>query len=219
MQGESEAPRKKRRQRRKDARPGEIIDAAMTLWAEKGFAATRLEDIAVQAGISKGTIYRYFESKEALFEKAVESRLVVAMDGIGARGAQFEGTTEELLRQLFDVLLAQMSDQKAYVFIKVLLSEGHRFPDLVQRYRAVAMARGMSVIRGILARGVARGELVPNAAETDPRLVVSPLIVATLWDTVFNVDGPSESRALANSFVDLLLHGLARRPDAEPPQN
>lgn len=215
MQGRSTStPHKKRRQRRKDARPGEIIDAAMALWAEKGFAATRLDDIASEAGIAKGTIYRYFSSKEDLFEQSVETRLVATMDSIGAHGATFDGTTEELLRQFFDAMLSQMADQKGYVFIKVLISEGHRFPDMVERYRTVALARGMQVVRGILARGVARGELHPNAADTDPRLIVGPVILATLWDVVFNADSPAERRAFIDSFVRLLMRGLGPTEDA-----
>jgi len=213
MQGETGPPaQKKRRRRRKDARPGEIIDSAMSLWAEKGFAATRLDDIAAEAGIAKGTIYRYFESKEALFEKAVETRLVATMNSISAHGAKFDGTTEELLRQLFEVMLSQMADQKGYVFIKVLISEGHRFPDLVDRYRTIALARGMQVIEGILARGVARGELHPKAADTDPRLIVGPVVLATLWDVVFKADGLAERRAFIDNFIALLMDGLGHRP-------
>lgn len=212
MQGENAPPpKKKRRQRRKDARPGEIVDAAMALWAEKGFAATRLDDIAAKANIAKGTIYLYFDSKEALFESAVENRLVATMDSIGAHGATFEGSTEDLLRAVFEVMLSQMADQGGYVFIKVLISEGHRFPELVERYRTVALARGMQVIQGILARGVKRGELHPKAADTDARLVIGPIILATLWDVVFNTDRPDERHVLIEKFVDLLLTGLQPR--------
>ena len=207
----AEAQQKRRRQRRKDDRPDEIIDAAMSLWAEKGFAAARLEDIATEAGIAKGTIYRYFESKEDLFQKAVETRLVATMDTIGAHEAAFDGTTEELLKQAFGLMLSQLADQKGYIFIKVLISEGHRFPGLVERYRAVALARGMTVIRGILARGVARGDLHPTAADTDPRLIMGPIILSTLWDVVFNADRPDERHALIDSFTELLMTGLQPR--------
>ena len=219
MQGENgPATKKRRRQRRKDARPGEIIDSAMTLWAEKGFAATRLDDIAADAGVAKGTIYRYFDSKEDLFEKAVETRLVATMNSIGAQGASFEGTTEDLLRQVFDVMLSQMADQKGYVFIKVLISEGHRFPELVARYRTIALARGMQVIQGILARGVARGELHSQAGSTDPRLVVGPVILATLWDVVFNMNSAGDRATFIDNHVALLMRGLrptsGEAPDA-----
>lgn len=206
-----QSPGKKQRRRRKDARPGEIVDAAMRLWALKGFAATRLEDVAAEAGVAKGTIYLYFTSKEALFERAIETHLVATMDAVRARGAAFSGTTEELLREVFRLLLQEIADKGRHVFVKVLIAEGHRFPSLVHHYRTVAIGRGMEAVRSILARGAARGELVPDAAETDVRLVIGPLLLATLWDNVFNQGAAPEREKLVDAFVGLLLNGLRPR--------
>src|ERR1043165_9431557 len=88
----------KRWQRRKDARPPEILDAALAVFAQKGFAATRLDDVAARAGITKGTIYLYFDSKQALFEALARQSIGAQIDMITARLAQFPGSSAELLR-------------------------------------------------------------------------------------------------------------------------
>ncbi len=161
MQAPSPAAEKKR-QRRKEARPSEIIAAAMRLWGERGFAATRLEDVAAGAGIAKGTIYRYFPSKEALFEAALQERIVGTMDRAKAMAQGFEGPTEMLLRRFFESIRAELVEGGSSVFLRILLSEGGRFPDLVARYETVVLTRGMATVRAILAAGVARGTFVPK---------------------------------------------------------
>lgn len=202
---------KRRRRRRKEARPSEIIDAAMALWSEKGFAATKLDDVAKAAGVAKGTIYLYFDSKEALFQSAMEDRLVATIEQVGEMGSAFEGSSEELLRHVFGMVLQQVSQGGGIVFTKVLIAEGHRFPNLVQQYRTVVLERGMAVIRGVLARGVKRGELRPSAAETDPRLVMAPLVMSALWDSVFGSFEEPNNQDLIEQLVVLLLDGLSVR--------
>lgn len=200
----------RKRQRRKDARPAEIIDAAMQLWGERGFAATRLEDVAAGAGIAKGTIYRYFASKEALFEAALQNRLVATVEQAGTMAQGFDGPTRALLLQFFGTIRRELVEGGALVFLRVLLLEGHRFPDLVARYEAVAMARGLATVRAILARGVARGELRPEAADCDPRLVMAPAVMLALWGTVFRTGGLPDMPASLGQHVDILMHGLGR---------
>ncbi len=209
----SPPPAKRRRQRRKELRPSEIIDAAIGLWLEKGFAATKLDDVAKAAGVAKGTIYLYFESKEALFQSAMEERLVVTIKKVGEMGAAFEGSTEELLRRVFGVVLQQITEGGGIVFPKVLIAEGHRFPNLVDQYRNVVLERAMMVIRAVLARGVKRGELSPSAADIDPRLVMAPLIMSALWDNVFASDEGARSDELIEPLLALLLNGLRLRPE------
>lgn len=156
----------KKRQRRKEARPDEIIAAAIELWKLRGFAATRLEDVAAGAGVAKGTIYRYFSSKEALFEAAVEARIVRSLEQAKQSSELFEGTTEEALLAFFEKVRREMVDGGSFIFLKVLISEGHRFPDLVERYEATVLRRGVEAVRRLLLRGVERGELKPEAASS-----------------------------------------------------
>ncbi|NJM82012.1 MAG: TetR/AcrR family transcriptional regulator [Tabrizicola sp.] len=201
----------KKRQRRKEARPAEIIAAAMRLWAERGFAATRLEDVAAGAGIAKGTIYRYFPSKEALFEAALQDRIAATMDRAREMAQGFDGPTEQMLTGFFETIRAELVDGGSSVFLRVLLSEGHRFPALVARYEKVALTRGLSTVRAILAAGVARGDLRPEAVDCDPRLIMAPAMMLAIWGTVLSTEGLLDISAALRQHVAILIGGLGRR--------
>lgn len=202
-------PQRKRR-RRKEARPAEIIAAAMQLWAERGFAATRLEDVAAGADIAKGTIYRYFPSKEALFEAAMQARIVATMDRAREMAQGFDGSTAALFTRFFDTIRAELVEAGSSVFLRVLLSEGHRFPELVATYEKVVLSRGLSTVRAILAEGVARGDLRPEAVDCDPRILMAPAMMLALWGTVFTSDGLPDMRKSLDQHVAILLGGLGR---------
>lgn len=202
-------PGRKRRRRRKDARPSEIITSALLLWSEKGFAATRLDDIAKQAGIAKGTIYLYFPSKEALFEAAAKERLVPILDRASDMTHDFEGSTGEILDGFFAEVHNEFAEGEARTFLKILIAEGDRFPELVELYEAAVIRRGVMMIRAILARGVARGELRPGAEETDPRLIIAPAIVGAIFSMIFgNASMPTTVETL-REHVRIILRGLA----------
>lgn len=199
----------RRRQRRKDARPAEIVAAAMALWAERGYAATRLDDVAAQAGIAKGTVYLYFPSKAALFEAALRERLDTTFGDAMGQALQSPLATAELLAQFFDALRQRLIEAGAGVLLKVLIGEGHRFPELVALHRELAVERGMRAIRAILARGVARGELHVDALTLDPRLVMAPALVAALWSILYPEAAAADDPAtLLHQHLGLLLRGL-----------
>jgi AcrR family transcriptional regulator len=201
----------RRRRRRKAARPAEILDAGLAEFAEKGFAATRLDDVAIRAGIAKGTIYLYFPSKEALFEAAIRDRLLGVIEGFSASTDGFEGTTEELLRRLLTLLYARVVGSDAAVLLKVMVAEGNRFPGLVTLYHDTVLSRGLTLIRAILARGIARGEVRDGPAARDPRLIVAPAIVAAIWTLVFAPASPLDRNAFLEGHLDLILNGLRPR--------
>lgn len=198
----------RKRQRRKDARPAEIIAAAIQLWAEWGFAATRLDDIAAGAGIAKGTIYRYFPSKEALFEAALTTRLAAAMQRAGDMADKFDGPTATMLLRFFEMIRAELIEGGSLVFLRILLAEGSQFPGLVRRYETAVLQRGVATVRAILAKGVALGDLKPEALTCDPRLVMGPAILLSLWSTVFvSSELPPPADALTQ-HVAILMGGL-----------
>jgi AcrR family transcriptional regulator len=202
-----EAPR--RRQRRKDARPQEIVEAAMRLWAEKGYAATRLDDVAAEAGVAKGTIYLYFASKEALFEAALRQTLVATMESAGGLTEGFGGNTRELLAMFFGLVHRQLEASGAVVLIKVLIGEGHRFPALVTLHREIALSRGTQTLMRILQRGVERGELRSDAARTDPRIIMGPIMTAALWSLVYKDATFPPIQSLIEQHVEIIAKGLA----------
>lgn len=203
-------PRARPRQRRKDARPQEIVEAAMQLWAEKGFAGTRLDDVATHAGVAKGTIYLYFPSKEALFEAALRQTLVATMDAAGQDVGNYEGDTRGLLGLFFERVRRELVDTGSIVLMRILIGEGHRFPALVALHREIALGRGMATLRSILQRGVDRGELRPDALQTDPRIVMGPVMMAALWSLVYPDATFPPLSALIDQHAQVLARGLAK---------
>lgn len=202
----------RKRRRRKEARPAEIIEAGMKEFADKGFAATRLDDVALRAGISKATIYLYYPSKEALFEAALRDRLINTMDAMAEVTLTFEGSTEALLRTFLAAAYDRLIDGEASVLLKVLIAEGHRFPALVTLYRETAVARGMQVLGAILRRGAARGDLRLPPEAIDPRLILAPAVAAAIWTMVFAESAPIDREAFMAAHLDILLRGILTRP-------
>ena len=199
----------RRRTRRKEARPQEIVEAAMRLWAEKGFAATRLDDVAAEAGVAKGTIYLYFASKEALFEAALRQTLVATMESASGQVESFSGNTRELLTLFFGLVQSQLEESGAVVLMKVLIGEGHRFPGLVALHREIALSRGMETLGRILRRGVERGELRADAARTDPRIIMGPIMTAALWSLVYKGATFPPIRMMIDQHVEIIVKGLS----------
>ncbi len=197
-----------KRQRRKDARPSEILEAGLALFAERGFAATRLEDVAKRAGIAKGTVYLYFSSKESLFEAALKDRMVSTMEGVGELTASFAGSTEELLRLVLARIYGQMIEGDAGVLLRILIGEGDRFPDLVTLYREIALAKGIATMKGILKRAEARGELRVSADDVDPRMIVAPIAILAIGGKVFGQESLTDRDKFLDRHLDLVLRGL-----------
>lgn len=202
----------RRRQRRKAARPSEIIDAGMALFALHGFEGTKLSEVARQAGIVKGTIYLYFDSKEALFEAALQDRMAKAMESAIQRLPDLSGSTEAQLRSFLGTIYGGMIGGDALVLFKIMLREGHRFPRLLQLYRNVAISSGVALLNQILRTGAARGELRIEPASFDPRLIVAPALVSALWAVLFPDEKPMATPEYAAAHLDMVLHGILAAP-------
>lgn len=197
--------------RRKDARAPEILEAALACFAEKGFAGTRMDDIAARAGITKGTIYLYFKSKDELFKALARQSIG---ERIAAITAQLQGADTPAAEQLRFVLttlghFAATSDR--VVLPRVLLAEAGNFPDLAEFWRKEIIDRGLSLFETIVKRGMARGEFRQLAPGHAARLCVAPLLVLVLWRTLFaRFDAePYDYPGLIEAHVTTLLKGLS----------
>jgi len=195
--------------RRKAARPGEILQAGLEEFAVSGLAATRLEDIAQRAGISKGTIYRYFDSKEDLFMAVVRSRLVLSLDQFEEMVTNYPGPTDALLRQVLTGIYKQFVGSDISGVIRILISEGPRFPGLVDIYHKEVTSKGVTILTHIIKRGIERGEIRDGPAAREPRLIMAPTIMAILWDLTFKAQDPIDIEEYLNAHIDIILHGLS----------
>ncbi|MDR3514496.1 MAG: TetR/AcrR family transcriptional regulator [Azospirillaceae bacterium] len=204
-------PVDRRRRRRKDARPQEIIAAGLAEFAERGFAATRLEDVATRAGIVKGTIYRYFGSKEALFEAALSSGMGPACETLQESVADNDGSTIDLLRSMIRQLYKLLFTPDVELLARIIISEGRRFPAVAELYHRLLVSRGRDILHRIVERGLARGELLPSPFCATPEVLVSPVIMALVWHMVFDGFAPIEPERFLEAHLDLLERALSRR--------
>jgi AcrR family transcriptional regulator len=200
----------KRWQRRKDARAPEILDAALAVFAQKGFAATRLDDIAARAGITKGTIYLYFDSKQALFEALARQSVGSQIDQVQAQVALFPGSSADLLRLVLTTMgrFAMTSDR--IVLPRLVLAEAANFPELAEFWRREIIERGIALLSGIIRRGIERGEFRQVEPHHVVRLCVAPLLMIMLWRTTFAQfdDEPYDYQGLIETHLQTLLEGI-----------
>lgn len=165
-----------RRERRKDARPGELLDAALALFVEKGYAATRVEEVAKRAGVSKGTLFLYFPSKEELFKAVVRKNISGRFAEWDAEINAFAGSSHEMLHYCLHSWWERIGATQASGIPKLMMSEGHNFPELAQFYQHEVIAPGSALIERVLRRGVERGEFRPMDMRYGVLMVLAPLL-------------------------------------------
>lgn len=209
-------PLKKRWERRKDARPQELLAAALDLFVERGFAATRLDDVATRAGVSKGTLYLYFTNKEELFKAVVRENVVPVLGAAEGIIESYEGSTIDLFRELVLAWWERIGATKLSGISKLIMAESSNFPEVAQFYHDEVIKRGDAMIARMLERGVQRGEFRQVDIEQATRVICSPMIMLMVWKHSFSTCRPEpiSPEAYLNSFVDLFLHGMLAKPPA-----
>lgn len=209
------APRGRVRASRRNARHAAILAAALAEFAARGFAATRLDDVARRAGVAKGTIYLYFRDKEALFQELVRtmlSPLVGAIEAAPLRDLPIRAVVE----MIFDVFVNEIYATHRKDVIRLILAEGPRFPKLAEFYYREVIARVLPVIRARLTLAVERGELAHDALARFPQLLVAPALLAVLWSGLFGRFAPLDARELMGAHLDLLF-GKGSAPKGSAP--
>jgi AcrR family transcriptional regulator len=189
-----------------------ILGAALEVFAERGYADTRLEDVARKAGVAKGTIYLYVPSKEALFEQLVRAGLGSRLALAEERVAGLDISAEEALRLLFTTLRTEVLETRRHAIARIVLAEAGRFPDLADFYYREVVTRGMAVIRGIAERGMATGEFASDALVRFPQLAIAPALVALVWTSLFQRKAPLDAEAMLETHLQILMRGLKGEP-------
>ncbi len=214
------APVGTKRERRKEARPGELLEAALDLFVEKGFAATRVDDVAARAGVSKGTLFLYFPSKEELFKAVVRQNIVGRFEEWSHELEAFEGTTSELLRHCYQVWWERIGATKASGITKLMFSESQNFPEITLFYQQEVIQPGQDLVRRILRRGIDRGEFRPVNLDYAVHVVMAPMIFLMLWKHSMGACMPDALELGPEKFIDAqidnVLYGLCDRPKTGP---
>ena len=198
-------------ERRKDARPGELAAAALELFVERGFAATRLDDVAKRAGVSKGTLYLYFDSKEDLFKAVIREGYVAPIAEAEQLLEAWAGTSAELIREILLRWWVQVGATTQAGMTKLIIAEAGNFPELARFYHDEVIQRVHALFERAIQRGVERGEFRPVNLQYAGRLACSPMVMLMLWKHSFAlcVDQPMDPEDYVRTYADMLLNGLA----------
>jgi AcrR family transcriptional regulator len=199
--------------RRKEARPAEIVTAALAVFAERGFAAARLEDIAGRAGVSKGALYLYFADKQALFRAVVAETVAPNLEALEAMAQRHEGDFAALARSLLPHLATVASESPIGAVAKMVIGESRNFPELAKIWHDALVSRALALVAGLIERAQARGEVRAG----DPRAfalgIIAPVMLGVLWRETFVPVGaaPFDLPALAGQHLETVLEGMLVR--------
>lgn len=204
---ERQPPRWKRR---KQARPAELIRAALTLFSEFGYAQTRLDDVASQAGISKGTVYLYFSSKQDLFEAVIHDRAEPWLLALAEQKIDEHESTEVLLRTFLNWGWNQLLESKLHLIAKIVLAESNNFPHLAQSYLREVMGPIHDHTMRLLERGIERGEIQGEATRERVKVILSPLSWLALWRQALTAHGdpPIREDVYVREAIEMAIKSL-----------
>ena len=190
------------------ARRDAILDAALTVFAERGFEAARLDDVAAQAGVAKGTLYLYFKDKEALFEEVVRSAASPIVERLSVLATAPDMPMTLMLDALFGLFEKEVLGTRRKLLIRLIIAEGPRFPRIAEFYFRDVISRIMPMLSKIAQRAADRGELPNDAVARYPQLVAAPLLLSVIWDGLFARISPRRAR-----HVPWLRHPDGARED------
>jgi len=198
------------RQRRKEARPAELTAAALDLFVEKGFTATKLDDIAARAGVSKGTLYLYFTSKEDLFKAVIQQGILPVLEQGEEMLVQHQGDAASLLEAMLMRWWELVGATHLAGIPKLMISEAGNFPEVAQYYYENVIVRGRGLIRQVLERGIATKQFRVGDIESTIDVILAPQMMLTIWRySLAPCDcGKQDPQTYLRTHIDLLLNGL-----------
>jgi AcrR family transcriptional regulator len=195
-----------------EARRQAILDAALTEFAERGFEAARLDDIAARAGVAKGTLYLYFDDKEKLFEGLIRNAVDPVLGQLDAIAEAPELPVDQALEALFSTFENEVLGTKRKLLMRLLIAEGPRFPAIAEFHYRNVVSRIMPLIRKVAERAVRRGEFPTDAAARFPQLIAAPLIAAVVWDALFSRIERLDAGAMFRAYLEVLTGTRGRTP-------
>ena len=204
-----------RRRTRKDNRPQEIVAAAFEEFAAKGYAGTRLEDVASRAKVSKGLPYLYFKTKEELFKAVVRSVITSHFDVIRGQMETTDLSVEDFLKGPFLSFIQELVCSKRVFIVRLLIAEGHKHPELTKFYFDTVVSRGIETLRQLIDRGVANGEFRETRLREFPQLLVAPMLMAVIWRALFERHHHLDTDAMLKTYVDLIIDAVKVKDDAQ----
>ncbi len=192
------------------ARRDAILDAALDEFSACGFAAARLDDVAKRAGVAKGTIYLYFKDKESLFQELVRSKMNPVVGSLENAFA-VDLPLRAIVEGAIDIFVREVYGTQRKQVMRLIISEGPRFPALAEFYYREVLARVLKAVRALLRRALERGEIADDTLIRFPQLIGAPAVIAIVWSGLFDRFEPLDVRALMRAHFDRLLPARRQR--------
>lgn len=199
-------------QRRKEDRPAEITEAALAAFAEKGYAATRVEEVAKRAGVSKGLLYLYFKTKEDLFKAVIRSFLSPRIESLIENIEQTDLSAEDFVRGPFLSFAKSIPKSPARILVRLMIAEGPKHPDLVAWYWDNVVSRAIDALRSLIRKGIENGEFHDSALQEFPQLLVTPVFFSMIWTIVFAKQMKLDTDRFIEAHVDMVLDWIKAEP-------
>ncbi|BAM90721.1 putative transcriptional regulatory protein, TetR family [Bradyrhizobium oligotrophicum S58] len=186
-----------------------IVQAAMDEFIARGFAATRLDDIAKRAGVAKGTIYLHFKDKESMFEELIRTAIVPFVGRLAAP-LPAGGSVRDMVEALARMFLQEVAGTRRGDLVRLIIAEGPRFPAIADFYYREVVSRGLAAMRALIQLAITRGEIREPKLAQYPQLMIAPMMVAVLWKSLFERHAPLDAEAMLQAHLDLIFG--PRRP-------
>lgn len=202
-------------QRRKDERPSEIIDAALEVFVEHGYAASKLDDIARKAGVSKGSLYRYFESKADLFKEMVMQVVIPELEKAESAVNEYQGEIAPLITSMVQNWWQTVGETRICGIPKLVISEAASFPELAEFYVDNVIKRGRKLVAGMIKRGIESGEFREIEPDYAARIMISPIVFAAIWkESLSSYDDDYDVKHYLAMKTEIFLRGISNTTEA-----
>ena len=197
-------------QRRKEARPSEIIAAALEVFVEHGYAASKLDDIASKAGISKGSLYLYFDSKADLFKEMVKQVVIPEIEKAESTVKEYHGPLSRIITNMVQYWWQTVVETRICGFPKLVISEAANFPELAEFYVNEVIKRGRKLVAVMIKRGVESGEFRDVEPQYAARILISPIVFAAIWkESLASYDDKYDVKRYLAMETEIFLRGIS----------
>jgi AcrR family transcriptional regulator len=200
----AEKPASNRAERAAERREA-IIEAAMDEFIARGFAATRLDDVASRAGVAKGTIYLHFKDKEALFEELIRTAIVPLVNRLAAGPPPVGGSVRDMIEGFVRTFLHEVTTTRRGDIVRLIVAEGPRFPEIADFYYREVVSKGLAGMRAAIALGIARGEIRNKELAQYPQILIAPAMIAVIWQSLFSKHAPLDAIEMFRVHLDLIF--------------
>ncbi|MEL6859148.1 MAG: TetR/AcrR family transcriptional regulator [Pseudomonadota bacterium] len=197
-----------RREQQKEAKRLALVDAALAVFSRVGFAAAKIDDVAEEAGVSKGTVYLYFDSKEQLFEGMVKAKMIPLLSNMAEIAGDPQDSASDRLRAHMRFFYSKILNSDRRQIMRLIMAEGPNFPHLAEFYHKNVLSRGQALIGAIIQQGVDAGEFRNLEGHGLTQNIAAGALVAAIWKLVFDPFQPIDLEAYFETHIDLVLNGL-----------